>query len=407
MSENQLKNILTQKECYQIIKKYSYGNFDTIENYHIVKADENIKGFMGDHFRLRIEYTKDGLKHSTTFFVKSLPIANDSLRTYVEDLNIFTKECFMYKDILSKLSKYTDMSISPKCYLVNNGCMVLEDLTERDFKTLANYRQNYFNLNELLSLVKTLAQFHSASIILEEIEGVSIKKTYKNELKQVNFSNDENHPRYKVAKSSSQAIIDYLKTLKDYDAEVAEKLRYIWCNEMAEYSEPCEKFRNVIVNADLWANNIMMNANLECILVDFQFARIGPPAFELLMTLYLNASSDMLQNNMNYFIDVYYKNFANNLSKYNLNADEVFNKNDFLDSLEYFKIPALIEAIYNGQIIWISEETTNYIMKNEEIYEEYIFNNRSKFILPEFHNNKIFNKKMNGLLNFLIPCLTN
>ncbi|KAK9877672.1 hypothetical protein WA026_019343 [Henosepilachna vigintioctopunctata] len=397
--------LLTEKDCCKILEQHVSADTHLV-NYKIYKANSKVVGYMGDHFRLKIFY-QDYLKNTVQelkFFVKCKPIINKRQADYENETGFFKKECLLYQNILPKLSALTDVQLSPRCYLANKKCLVMEDLMNRNFAS----KRSYLNLEECESLVRCLAKFHCASIVFEELYSFNgnkfrLNQLFKEEFKEIAFSFVEGQPRNKWLKTTTECVIQCIKFLQLANTHnINEKLKYVAFNGMETFISPSEKFRNVVTHSDLWCNNFMMNDDLECLLIDFQLARYNPPAYDLLLSLYLNTTKDFLEENMENLLELYYITFKNMLLQYKITPEEVFPKKRFLESIEYFKLPAVLEAVYFATNTLISPETSEYVMADAERYHEFIFVNRSKYILEEFGKNSSFKS---GLLQVLIPLI--
>lgn len=403
---------ITEKDCYRILEQHiGEENFRVI-NYRIVKASTNVMGFMGDHFRLKIIYQKDPSSKCDTevFFLKTEPLFNITQAKYVEELGLFKKESMLYQNILNKLTAIAGTHFCPRCYLVKKNFMVFEDLAQRNFKM----KEPYLHLEDCESLIECLAIFHSSTIIYEELNSKEgklfrINQIYEEELEEKSFSFLEGQPRNKVLQNNTKCISDFMKfklKLEDAD-EIIANLHHVVSNDLKKYISASDKFRNAVTNCDLWANNFLINDEGVCKLVDFQLARYIPPAYELMLTLFLNTERSVLRKHLENFLDSYYNKFEYMLQRYGLSAKEIFPKSLFLESVQYYKLPAILEATYFTTNTAISSETSNYLLENAERYHEFAFTNRGKYIMEEYDKNPTFKKQFLQLLMPLVEILRN
>ncbi|XP_045481003.1 uncharacterized protein LOC123685391 [Harmonia axyridis] len=397
--------IISEKDCYRIIEQHLGENNFHVLKYEFCRADSKIMGYMGEHFRLKINYQKGpNSKISTdTFFVKTEPLSNETQAKYVGDMGLFKKESMLYENVLSRLTAIAGSHFCPKCYLVKKNCMVFEDLSRENYKV----KEGFLNLEECEALVKCLATFHSASIIYEEINSnekkqLRMDEVYKEEIEEKAFSYVEGQPRNMWLKNNTNCVSDCIKfrmKLKDSE-KIVEKLRRIALQDMKSYIRASNKFRNVITHCDLWTNNFMINDELKCKLVDFQLARYSPPAYDLMLTLFLNTDNNLLKKHLGYLLDLYYTTFEGMLNRYHLPAKKIFPKKLFFESIQYYKLPTLLEAVYFTTNTQISAETTSYVLEDAARYHEFAFTNRSKYILEEYDKNEVFRK---AFLELAIP----
>ncbi|XP_044748248.1 uncharacterized protein LOC123309280 [Coccinella septempunctata] len=398
---------ITEKDCNRILEQHCGGSNFQIVKYEIDKASSRVMGYMGDHFRLKIHYQKnpDSRINTEVFFMKTEPLLNITQAKYVEEMGLFKKESLLYENLLSKLTAIAGSHFCPKCYLVKKNCIVLEDLSRKNFKM----KESYLNLEECESLVKCLAKFHSATIIYEEFnsrdgKNFRIDQIHKEEVREVAFSFVDGQPRCLWLSNNTKCVSDCIKfklKLRDADSIIA-KLRKVAFIDMKSFIGASDRFRNVLTHCDLWGNNFMMNDVLECKLIDFQLARYNPPAYDLMLALFLNTSNNLLQEHLGSLLDLYYSTFENMLLQYQLSAKEIFPKSLFFESVQYYKLPTLFEATFFTTNTLISPETSSYLLEDANRYHEFAFTNRSKYILEEYEKNESFRR---GFLEVLMPLI--
>jgi hypothetical protein len=149
------KALLSRAECEEVIRKLHNNDSDDdvrVINYHISQFSEGYPGFLGDYYRLVVEYhhvsiykrraltclfslsllinineafsssfavvTFQGKEHGNelkerSFFVKSLPTCNEKKRAMLQESGIFRKEVKIFEQIIPQLLKYS-------CELLSN-----------------------------------------------------------------------------------------------------------------------------------------------------------------------------------------------------------------------------------------------------------------------------------------------
>ncbi|KAL3267133.1 hypothetical protein HHI36_011273 [Cryptolaemus montrouzieri] len=404
MSELHISEILTEKDFNKILEQY-FEKPSKIIDCQLYKAHSETIGYLGDHFRLKITYhNQKNCLQEETFFVKTKPIFNTSQAEYVQEIGVFKKECLICENILPMLTAIAGINFSPKCYLVNENCLVFDDLMARKF----TMRGPVLNFEECKSVVICLAKFHCTSVIYEELNSINGRKyrlidEFEEAFQETCFSFQEGHPRNNWLKNNITCVIDLVQYLnyKNWN-EIIDKLNKLVYTEMETFIKPSKKFRNVLTHCDLWCSNFMINEKMECVLVDFQMARYCPPAYDLLLTLFLNTTKEILQKYFEELLNLYYCTFKDMLTSYKLIPEKVFPREFFFESVEYMKLPTTLEAMFFSTNTLFSPETFAGIKANENNYREFYHTNRSKYVLREFKENQSFRK---GIMNVLVPLI--
>lgn len=408
--------ILTFNDCNKIIAKCT-NNIQQCESYVIKKKSDEVLGFLGDHYVLIIDtFSKiTGEKSQHNFFVKTMPELSLQQMEYVKSLNAFEKESRLYKTILPEFQKYFDEPFVPECFLIKtNSLIVLEDLSAKDYKI----KEDYLNYYECESILKALAKLHSASVIFEEIRSVpfvryKINEHFPDELIENLFVlHDEEHPRKKWLNAGMTAIYDCLRLVPHYEDkwEISAKLSAFVANDLHEFVKPSLIYRNVICHADLWKNNALFKTNrkdqIQCTLVDFQLARYSPPAFDILITLYLNLSAEDLEKNMANLLNTYYNEFCKNLQLHNIEPNEIMSLNDFMESIISYKLPSAIVAALYAIHVFAGDGLTKLITTNDTVFQEFTLINRSKYVCNEFRKNETYRQKCTDAFKKLVDALS-
>lgn len=266
-----------------------------------------------------------------------------------------------------------------------------------------------FDLDQCTSLLKTMAGLHTSSIAYEENKSKNgsiyrLCEEFKAELEGSSFNFNEGHPRKKWTENSMKAIADCFLLLpgrKNRHA-VVENLWNFYHKNLPEHIKPSNTFRNVIIHDDLWCNNIMMRnlpgGKIESVMVDFQMVRCAPPAFGLLTFLYLNLEKNLLRANKEKLEDKYYEFFCNNMEEHKIDPKSIMSKVTFKESLQAYKLTALLQAAVFGTLSFISSSLSNTIISNEGVFEEFAFTDRSKYLTKEFKENSNFRKRFCDIL---------
>lgn len=221
------------------------------------------------------------------------------------------------------------------------------------------------------------------------------------------FEDNDCHPRVKWLKNVTKSIIDCLKFDLDPQTHqiLEDKLTSFIKNDLRNYVNPSTKYQNTITHADLWKNNILFgidNDNIESKLIDFQLIRYAPPAFDILTTIYLNATYDFLHQNMKNLIKTYYYYLHRYLESHNINLESIYPFQIFMKSIGDYKKCGILEATMFGTIVFISKELSEQICSSDQLFNEFTLQNRSKYVCEEYSNNSHFKERFGTLLKMLV-----
>lgn len=409
--------MLTLNDCNEIIAKCTKNNLQKCESYEIKKKSEDVLGFLGDHFNLIIKFYDqiNGEQLQYNFFVKTLPNLSKKQMEYVKNLHAFEKEAQLYKTILPEFRKYIDEPFIPECYLIKTDTLiVLEDLTSKGYRI----KDDYLNYYECECIMRSLARLHSASVIYEEIRSTTFKRYKINEhfpnelIENLFILDDEDHPRKKWLNAGMEAINDCLKLMPDYEnrLDISQKLSKFVSSDLRKYVEPSLLYRNVVCHADLWKNNALFKINhvdeIKCVLIDFQLARYSPPAFDILITLYLNMIADDLEKHMTNLLNTYYDEFAKILRLHNIETNKIMSQIQFIESINLYKLPSSLVAVLYAIHVHAGDDLTKLIITNDIVFQEFTLINRSKYVCDEFKNNEIYRRKCTDAFKKLVDALT-
>lgn len=407
---------LTVADCNNILTNRSKTRKQKCARFELNRISAEVLGFLGAHFLLTIHQDQTiSIRHH--FFVKTLPNLTSKHLEYVKKLNVFEKEVLLYKNLLPEFQTYFTQKFLPDCYLVKSSesVIVLEDLSLQGY----GIKDNFLNYPECECLIKAMAKLHVASIVFEEKRSTPdylyrINEHYPAEIKETTFVfSEEDHPRKRWLSTGINAIVECAKLMPEYanNFELQEKLLNFAKDGLAGYVKPSKKFRNTVSHADLWKNNALFKTNrsdeLECVLIDFQLARYAPPAFDILTSLYLNVPSDFLAQNMSKLLSAYYDEFRKNLNLHRIDPDTIMTIHEFLDSIELYKLPSLLEASLFATLIFAGNHVTNALMTDDFVFEDFMLNNRSKYVRKEFGENKLFRDRCSDIFENLLNAIKN
>lgn len=400
---------LNLQDCEKILYVHSNGKLKCT-NYEVNKISAETLGFLGEHFILTIKCEP---KIEINFFVKAFPNSRENLMEYVKKLGVFKKETLLYQHLLPQLQKLSLEQFSPKCFLIKaESLIVLENLCIRGYENA----EEILSYNQCEALLKTMANFHSASIIYEEklsnnIQQYRLIDYYPEELQESTFIFTPGHPREQWLHNTCKAIVDCLKLIPKYSKnyKISKCLNKFVNENLPHLIKPSKKYRNVISHADLWKNNALFktdkNDGCDCILIDFQLARYAPPTLDILTALYLNVPIEFLEKNVTKLLEFYHNEFCANLKLHSINPNDIMDTNLFVQSVEEYKTAAWLEASLFATIVFVNSKLSKKIMTDENIFQEFVLRNRSKYACEEFKQNKNYRERCSDIFSNLADCL--
>lgn len=410
-------NLISREDCQKIVHKYGAGNFELV-SFEVTPLGDEPLGFLGEHWRILITIKTWKLKTVTLqFFMKSVPAGIAAHTSYIVNIGVFKKEALLYKELFVKFQANAAAQIVPKCYLVNaNSHIVLEDLSLSNYAVaVVKDKSQTFDYAHCKCVAKTLGRFHAASIIFEEKNSTANKQYriyehFKDILYETTFSFHAGHPRNDWLITTTDTLISLCKKIDSYkDTNVEQPIRRL-IEQMKEYIQPSTMFRNVINHGDLWSNNIMFkymeNAVPEqCILVDYQMARYVPPAFDFLTFLYLTTSEEFHKTHFTSLVDIYYKAFAQELSRHNIDPEQIMSKNKFMECCDYYKPAALLESAMFATIVYLNGDFSKDMLSDSSKFDEFMLTNRCKLVCTEFEEDPVFRNRVESVLVQLLNCI--
>ncbi|XP_064213175.1 uncharacterized protein LOC135266410 [Tribolium castaneum] len=387
----------TKSDCQKIISA-KLGN----ENFALVDFKEKpfgkIRGFLGDHSTLTITTKSNGTGEEHKFFVKSLPRVA-SQRNFVLEVNgffkeqgFFTKFCDLVKE--HSISSLLDNTI-PTCYLIKDDKFVFEDLSTKNYTTLPS--RECLSLDCVKSALTSLAKLHATGLILEEKTSCKLNEKLAKELAEAFYSDVESvRTSMEAYKTGANAIIDlsHEPTMKISSGWLKQKVSEV-LDLQKLYVTPSRRFRNTICHGDVWTGNFMFKMEQKsknCVLVDFQACRYGPPAQDVMAFLHLTTNRDFRDKHREEVLGFYYKELDASLDKFGLK--NLITREEFDESCRFYKRYAMVQAVLLFQIVVMSEEVARELFANQDKVLSVFFKEKYDFITEVCQKDQIF-RKMN------------
>lgn len=296
LNEDEIPDWLNNTFIQNILQKFYHDENLTVKYLKIKQCGGKGDSYASTMFRIGT-YFCDGKNRQTvqfrTLITKTLPqldLALDKLGA--DNYNVQSKEMEMYQKVLPKFkiileSINEDADIFPGVVTVDKALdvIVLEDLAEKQF-VMAD-RLKGLDLDHILLSLRKLARMHAASVIAHENDPNLFAHI------DTGFFTRKTDVFHVMFESLCDAMIEEVSTWAGYE-HYAKKLvkvrKSLIANAQRAFDCDDGDF-HVLTHGDLWTNNLMFKydqsgAPIDAVLLDFQFASLGSPALDLIVSFY-------------------------------------------------------------------------------------------------------------------------
>lgn len=362
-----------------------------------------------------------------SFFIKCFPI-NDFGVKYAQDLAIYRKERKLYEQLIPRLQ---DVGLghepwSPRCYFTKEDTVIiLQDLQAENFVPML---KSVLDFEHLSVALKTLARLHSASIAVEERTRSEIPKLYPHTLEENAYPDKgSNGYRQTGVRIMTNTILELVSILSEFDEWDKNEIREAFpgvINRIYELVKPSEIFRNVFNHADLWASNILFKYEeeiqdslsenetmeekklnqhpIDARLIDFQFSRYAPPAYEIATFLIASNNREFRAEHTNSLLDIYFSALDSELSLYGFVTEDLIRREELQESYHHYYLAGLIENLLFNQIIFLPADFWTELTLSSEKFEDFLLKRHTEICLEAFEKDQFYRTKISELLHEII-----
>lgn len=267
-SDSRIPNFLNKKYLEKVLQAHEKSETIQIINFDIRPPIIEESHHASLLLRADVNYSYHENVFNKRFIIKTM-LLNEEIAKLMKNAEIYQREMIMYNRILPEYKKllhsiHDSDQLYPNVFHIDleNSTMILEDLTEQEYKVVD--RHLGMSTGHLDLLIPKIAKFHACSMILHA-QGI---ETYSEFNKGITFS--EHH------RSFFESMISEIEQWPGYSYYV-EKLNRIknllipQGNDLFKNSYD-NKHLNVLIHGDLHINNIMFkydtnNKPLDAILV--------------------------------------------------------------------------------------------------------------------------------------------
>ncbi|PSN52417.1 hypothetical protein C0J52_03162 [Blattella germanica] len=311
---------LTKQFLEKALRKGNANPRLAVISYDVKPAVGKGDNYCSDLYRLKV-HSSDG-KESNLIIKKELEEGEFAM--VVQKSTVFVREVQMYSTTAIQLHDILEKAMPGVCepfaaqYVYSSpGIIVVHDLCAQGFQ-MAGRRQG-LDLDHCLLVMRTLAHFHAASVVLQDQNPDSMA------CYQHNFFS-EPATREGLGKFMSESVRGVAKAVEswpDYGDRYASKLRAL-AEEMLDRVIECTQRQdggfNVLAHADLWVNNMLFRysgtpgRSVDGLrFVDFQFLHFTSPAVDLEYFFNTSLSPDVRRHCMGQLLKEYHRTLCNTL----------------------------------------------------------------------------------------------
>uniref|UniRef100_A0A182XXH1 CHK kinase-like domain-containing protein n=1 Tax=Anopheles stephensi TaxID=30069 RepID=A0A182XXH1_ANOST len=297
----------------------------TITELDVRRATEAGDNYASILYRVRVSVrVQEPDEHQTdvSLIVKALPsfgIAD----AMIQMMNLFPKETAMYTDIIPAMEALyhargrTEVAFGPRCLKHSTEpteVIVLEDLCEREFVMVS--RRQGMDLEHTRLVLRRLAQFHAASVVLERQRG-SFGELFKEGM----VSGKGRAMTEPFHKAQAEFFHRILHGWSEQDGFYADLMKH-WGMDMFDallnIIRPDPTKFNVLNHGDMWCNNVLLSYNenselRDILLIDYQLSFWSSPAMDLLYFIFTSVNGDLKLSQMDYMIQHYHEQLIDSL----------------------------------------------------------------------------------------------
>ncbi|XP_055551104.1 uncharacterized protein LOC129733331 [Wyeomyia smithii] len=370
-------------------------------------------GYLGDHFILELETTLENATQPETVevFLKLLPDSIPELTKYLNAIGTFRKEVRLYDVMFPNLSQYA--RFAPKVYLSKDDrLLVFENLNLEGFRTIINTASGIFDKAHLQQALGALAKFHCASLTLETKTGKTLEQMFPKLLDENCWILKDDNPRVNELENAIEVLAELVEVIEKDNPKLSEILLKLpdFVLQIYDLVKPSPIYRNVACHGDLWGSNLMFKYSddglpVDCLIVDYQFARYAPPAYDVNMLITLTTTGEFRKRSYNELINFYYEAVCRELIKHCLSPGEIFSRTEFLESCRRHRTSGLIDNFLMNHVTLLPRNCVDKVFSSPEEYANFSGADKIRMCLGVLETDATYRGRITGIIRDLIEAL--
>uniref|UniRef100_A0A1S4H4X4 CHK kinase-like domain-containing protein n=1 Tax=Anopheles gambiae TaxID=7165 RepID=A0A1S4H4X4_ANOGA len=326
----------------------------------ITRATANGDNYMSDVFRLAVRYVAEqsGDERTISLVVKSLP-ATGQRGPMIEEVQAYTKEATMFRDVVPALSELTGgMFFAARCFYASDlpeRLLVFEDLKALGYVTVN--RQAGLDFEHCALVMRKIGQFHAASMRFAEQRLELLQRQFHFNMFNPDHGEASGQLRTIFEKGLEALIAVARERWDGFDQTIVQKLERlapVYIDRLrACLEQDCEAdggYR-VLNHGDLWSNNMLFRYDptepatvQDVAFVDLQISFYSSPGVDLNYVLATCPNYDT-RARLDELIELYYASFRDTLEQLQYTARPIPSLADVRREIRRMEFYALVSVV--------------------------------------------------------------
>ncbi|XP_030755051.1 uncharacterized protein LOC115881633 [Sitophilus oryzae] len=400
--------IINAEDCKNIVRKYLDSDKFEYVTFKIKPFIDNERDYFKGDSLLEISVKISKNISRIRVFLKKYHWKYKPLVLFLQSIHAFERELRFYEVILPKIInslKNYELDIAPH-YMFGkaNDFIVLEDLSLDSFVVAKKMNPHILDRFHISLGLQTLAKLHSAFIAHQEIcKGTKESLDSEELILEEPFLKDG-----KILESSVKSLKSLLEIIREsehFDKDLGKKLDDLVIKSI-DLVKPQKKYRNVLCHGNLHTRDMLFryegNSPVQCNLLNFEYCKYYVPAYDVLTFIFFTTSSLFRQHYYTYLIQYYYDNLKSELAKLNLQIEDILPVTEYHETINILMPTIKLKTCLHLQDFGAKKGFYDAIKKNEQLYNTYLYENKSECIKEILRMDPIFKIMMTEALKELI-----